>query len=96
MAEEKHFHFAPKCSESGCDHPASFKVGAVWTDGTSRELKNYGLACTEHRHSQLERARKHRAGLRLTEGESVGEVSLFVLEHGRRDTQLSRARDVEP
>ncbi len=91
MAEEKHFHYRPKCSEPNCDQSAAFKVGAVWTDGTRRELKNYGLACEAHRHSQLERARKHRDGLRLADGESVGEVSLFILEPGRRDTDLSRA-----
>jgi len=93
MPEEKYFHYLPKCSEPNCDQPATFKVGAVWTDGTRRELKNYGLACEGHRRSQLERARKHRGGLRLADGESVGEVSLFVLEHGRRDTELSQAPD---
>lgn len=93
MAEENHFHYRPKCSAPNCDQPAAFKVGAVWTDGTSRELKNYGLTCEAHRHSQLERARKHRDGLRLADGESVGEVSLFILEAGRRDTQLSRAAE---
>jgi hypothetical protein len=93
MAEEKHFQYRPKCSEPNCDQPAAFKVGALWTDGTSRELKNYGLSCQEHRRSQLERARKHRAGLRLADGESVGEVSLFFLEPNRRDTELSRTHD---
>ena len=34
MAEEKHFHYRPKCSEPNCDQSAAFKVGAVWTDGT--------------------------------------------------------------
>jgi hypothetical protein len=94
MAEENHFQYRPKCSEPNCDQSAAFKVGALWTDGTSRELKNYGLACETHRLSQLERARKHRAGLRTAEGESVGEVFLFILEPGRRDTDLSRVLDV--
>ena len=91
MTEEKYFHYRPKCSEPNCDEPAAYKVGAVWSDGTSRELKNYGLACEGHRGSQIERARKHRSALRLADGESVGEVSLFVLESGRRDTELSQA-----
>ena len=93
MSEENHFHYRPRCSEPNCNHEASFKVGAVWTDGTSRELKNYGLTCEEHRGSQLERARMHRSGLRLADGESVGEVALFTLEPGRRDTELSRAQE---
>ena len=90
MAEEKHFHYAPKCSDPGCGHPAAYKIGAVWSDGTSRELKNYGLACESHREAQLERARQHRDGLRLAEGESVGQVSLFALKAGRRDSELAK------
>ena len=93
MAEEKSFHYRPKCSEPNCEQPATYKVGAVWTDGTSRELKNYGLTCEEHRGSQLERARKHRDGLRLADGESVGAIALFALDPGRRDTELARVPD---
>jgi hypothetical protein len=96
MAEDRVFHYTPKCSEAGCNRPAVFKVGAVWSDGSSRELKNYGLACEAHRHSQFERARKHRDGLHLADGESVGPVALFVLEAGRRDTELVLAADTSP
>jgi hypothetical protein len=91
MAQEKHFHYQPRCSHPGCARPAAYKIGAVWSDGTSRELKNYGLACEEHRGEQLERAREHRDGLRLADGESVGQVSLFVLEAGKRDSELAVA-----
>jgi hypothetical protein len=89
MAEEKHFQYQPKCSNPGCGQPAAYKIGAVWSDGTSRELKNYGLACEEHRQSQLDRARKHRDGLKLADGESVGQVTLFALAAGRRDSELA-------
>jgi len=91
MAEERVFHYLPQCSVPHCDLPARFKVGATWSDGTSRELKNYGLACELHREAQLDRARRHRDGLRLTDGETVGPVTLFVLEPGRRDTDLPPA-----
>ncbi len=91
MAEARVFHYRPKCSAPGCDQPARFKVGAAWSDGTSRELKNYGLACEAHRQAQLERAERNRAGLRLAEGETVGPITVFVLEPGRRDTQLAQA-----
>jgi hypothetical protein len=94
MAEEKYFHYKPRCSDPNCDQPAVYKVGAVWSDGTSRELKNYGLTCEAHRQSQLERARKHRDGLRLADGESVGQVALFVLDADRRDRDLARVNDV--
>jgi hypothetical protein len=95
MAEEKHFKYAPKCSNPGCGHPAAYKIGAVWTDGTSRELKNYGLACESHRGEQLERARQHRDGLRLADGESVGQVSLFALNAGRRDSELAKVDSLD-
>jgi hypothetical protein len=90
MAETA-FQYRPTCSDPKCKEPAVYKVGAVWSDGTSRELKNYGLACEAHRDSQLARARNHRDGLRLADGESVGPVALFILEPGRRDRDLVQA-----
>jgi hypothetical protein len=91
MAEVIRFHYLPTCSESGCKQPALYKLGAVWSDGTSQELKNYGLACEAHRECQLARAHRHRDGLRLADGETVGPIGLYVLEHGRRDSELNRA-----
>ncbi len=93
MVEETPFHYRPMCSHPDCDQPAVFKVGAVWSDGTSSELKNYGLACEAHRQSQLQRARKNRDGLKLADGETVGPVTLFILEPGRRDTELTQVPD---
>ena len=93
MVEDRPFSYRPKCSHPSCNQPALFKVGAVWSDGTSRELKNYGLTCEAHRMSILERARHSRDGLRLAEGETVGPVALFKLEPGRRDTELVLATD---
>ena len=45
------FRYTPKCSSPRCGKPAVFKVAAPWSNGTSRELKNYGLACEAHRDS---------------------------------------------
>jgi hypothetical protein len=90
MAEKHGFHYSPKCSAPGCLAPAIYKVGAVWSDGSSKELKNYGLACEAHRHAQVKRALEHHDGLKLADGEKVGPVSLYVLEAGRRDTQLTQ------
>jgi hypothetical protein len=89
MADELAFWYRPMCSHPGCNQQALFKIGAVWSDGTSRELKNYGLTCETHRLAQLQRARHNRDGLRLAEGETVGSVALFRLEPGRRDTELA-------
>ena len=84
------FHYRATCSAEGCSNPASFKVAASWSDGTSWELKNYGLACEEHRASQLTRARLHREGLVLADGEVIGEVALFELRANARDAELVR------
>ncbi len=84
------FTYQPVCSVPGCERPAIFKVAAVWSDGTSRELKHYGLACEAHRDEQLARAQASRRKLKLAEGETVGEVGLYQLLPGVRDAELTR------
>jgi hypothetical protein len=93
MARGRRFRYVTGCSANGCDHSAIYKIAAAWSDGTSRELKNYGLACLEHRDSQLERARRRHQALRLSDGESVGPVELYVLRTGCRDTELTTLVD---
>lgn len=92
MAMER-YQYRPVCSVPGCGQPAIYKVGAPWSDGTSRELKNYGLSCERHREAQSERARSHSRGLKLAEGETLGEVCVYRLETGRRDSQLKPATE---
>ena len=87
------FHYQPRCSAPRCNQPAVYKVAAPWSNGTSHELKNYGLACEAHRDSQLALAQLHRQGLSLAEGETVGAVGLYALEPGRRDAELRRLPD---
>ncbi len=87
------FQYEPICSHPGCDRPALYKVASPWSDGTSRELKNYGLACDQHREEQLIRGRNSRKGLALAEGETVGEVGLYQLMPGVRDVELTRLPD---
>ena len=91
--ETKAFHYQPTCSRPDCGQPAVYKVAAPWSNGTSRELKNYGLACEAHRDSQLALAQLHRQGLKLAEGETVGTVGLYQLDPGRRDVELTRLPD---
>ena len=57
MDDSRSFRYRPGCSAPGCDRPALYKIAAIWSDGTSRELKNYGLACENHRDLQLSAAR---------------------------------------
>ena len=96
MACELPFHYRAACFAAGCRNPAVYKIAATWSDGTSRELKNYGLACEAHRVSQLQAARLHHAGLRLSEGETVGPVELYLLISGCRDAHLSRLDGLAP
>jgi hypothetical protein len=91
--EKNTFHYQPRCSAAHCDQPAVYKVAAPWSNGTSRELKNYGLACEAHRDSQLALAQLHRQGLKLAEGETVGQVGLYQLVSGKRDADLQRLPD---
>jgi hypothetical protein len=91
--EKVKFQYSPTCSTPQCGQPATYKVAAPWSNGTSRELKNYGLACEAHREAQLALARQHREGLKLAEGETVGPVGLYQLAPGRRDAELNRIAD---
>ena len=91
--DETTFHYVPKCSAPRCGKPAVFKVAAPWSNGTSHELKNYGLACDAHRDSQLALAQVHRQGLALADGETVGSVGLYHLDPDRRDVELRRLPD---
>lgn len=87
---EEPFHYTPQCSAPGCDRPATLKLGAPWSNGRSHELKNYGLACDQHRDGLLADARRRRQGLALAEGETVGDVGVYRLDPLQRDSLLTR------
>jgi hypothetical protein len=93
MPEGTTFCYRPICSTPDCREPAQFKIAAPWSDGTGRELKNYGLACARHKADQLDRARRHRDALKVTDGETVGPVALFRLAPGRRDSELAQVEE---
>lgn len=82
------FRYTALCSAAGCSAPAVYKLAAAWSDGTSRELKNYGLSCEAHRASLLAAARRRHDALEVSEGETVGPVELYVLSPGLRDREL--------
>jgi hypothetical protein len=96
MEPLRRFPYRPICSAPGCNGTAVYKVGAPWSDGLRRELKNYGLACPVHRDAQLERARANRNGLKLEPGETMGDVRLFLLDPDRRDTALQSVGEDAP
>lgn len=88
MEQDKPFRYRPICSVVHCEEPAHYKIAATWSDGSSRELKSYGLACQAHRDSQLEIARRRHARLRVSDDETVGPVALYLLRSGCRDAEL--------
>ncbi len=90
MEPSRVFRYQPACNAPGCREPAVYKIAAAWSDGTSWELKNYGLACEAHRVSQLELAQGDHQALRQADGETVGPVELYLLRDGCRDAELSR------
>lgn len=91
--DEPAFCYRSRCSHLGCRTSPRFKIAATWVSGSLRELKTYGLACEDHRDELIRRARKHRAGLCLTDEEVVGPVQTYLLEPGRRDGKLACLRD---
>ncbi len=93
VTSETVFHYQPACSAAGCGHAAAYKLAAPWSNGTSHELKTYGLACEAHRDSLLARAQSHRRELALAEGETVGAVGLYSLRAGALDSALVRMPD---
>jgi hypothetical protein len=87
---ERPFRYQPGCGAPGCNTPALYKIAASWSDGSSRELKNYGLACDQHRDQELAAARRRHDRLPRSEHETVAPVELYRLIPGSRD------RDLEP
>jgi hypothetical protein len=83
------------CHARGCSHPAAFKLGAVWADGTTRELKTYSLCCPACLSAELTSARSRRERCRQAPGEQLGPVCVFELKTGTRDRELVRREELE-
>jgi hypothetical protein len=88
MPLEPQFRYRPACSWAGCEAPALYKIAVTWSGGSSRELKNYGLACEEHRDPLFAAALRNHDRLRLAEDETVGPLELYLLRAGCRDAEL--------
>lgn len=94
--DETDFRYATACSDPGCSRPPRYKIAAPWSYGPLRELKNYGLACEEHRDPLLGRARRRREELAVGDDETVGSVEVFALRPGHRDVKLPRLDEPGP
>jgi len=80
---------------AGCGRPAAFKIGAVWADGATRELKAYSLCCAACLPAELASARARREQCRQAPGEELGPVCVFDLRPSTRDRDLVRREDLE-
>ncbi|MDX2037595.1 MAG: hypothetical protein SFX72_13160 [Isosphaeraceae bacterium] len=89
------FRYVPACSAPGCAREAVYKIAAPWSSRAGSELKTYGLACEEHRVSQLMRGRLHRRDLVVADDETVGEVGLYRAAPGAAGSNLERLADFE-
>jgi hypothetical protein len=84
-----------RCYTRGCGKLAVYKIAALWSDGVTQELKTYALSCesclvTWFRHSQ-----DKQKACRLAPGEILDAPGIYSLERGRRDSEISRMRDLE-
>jgi hypothetical protein len=83
------------CSLESCQTPALYKVAAVWSDGTTQELKTYALSCAEHLESQYRMSAQKQLRCRVADGETLSSPQIFQIVQGRRDRELTRLSDLE-
>jgi hypothetical protein len=83
------FRYPVHCGFDGCRVEARYKVAAPWSNGPIKELKTYALACDAHREPLLQSARLRRSTLTLADGELGGDVGVYILACGKRDSDLS-------
>jgi hypothetical protein len=83
------------CYAPGCREPAAFKIASVWSDGVTRELKTYSLACPACLPGLYPSAVAKQAACRLIPGESLERPGVYELQPGSRDRGLVRRTDLE-
>jgi hypothetical protein len=83
------------CYAKGCPREAVFKIAARWSDGVTRELKTYFLACAECLPGLFRMARIKKAECRLAAVETLGDPEVFEMTRGRRDRDLVRRPELE-
>src|SRR2546422_10873715 len=83
------------CYSKDCPNLAVYKIAARWSDGVTHELKTYALCCADCLPDWFCGSRQKQAACRLAKGENLEPPGIFSLERGRRDTEISRLRDLE-
>jgi hypothetical protein len=83
------------CYAKSCSREARYKIAARWSDGVTRELKTYFLACSECLPDLYRTARVKKAACRLAGGETLADPEVFEMRRGARDRELVRRPDLE-
>ena len=83
------------CHARECSREAAFKIAARWSDGVTRELKTYFLACETCVLELYAKALVKKSACRLSAGESLGDPEIFERTRGHRDQQLIRRQELE-
>lgn len=88
--DQSPFTYQPRCSAPGSRESAVYKIAAPWSYGNIRELKTYSLCNEERLEAELARAKAAAAKVVPAEGETYGEVGVYRLTPGVRDSDLTR------
>ena len=83
------------CYAKSCPREAVYKIAARWSDGVTRELKTYFLACADCLPVLYPTAQAKKSACRVAPGETLGEPEVFEMTRGRRDRDLVRRTDLE-
>ena len=83
------------CYWSGCNERALYKIAARWSDSVTEELKTYALSCQDCLPDWFRHSQEKQKACRLAARESLESPGIYLLEHGHRDRQLKRLKDLE-
>ena len=84
-----------RCYAPGCAREAQYKIAARWSDGVTRELKTYFLACADCLPGLYRSAAAKKSACRLAAGETLGDPEVFDVRRGARDRELVRRPELE-
>lgn len=88
--------FTVRCSDPQFKTaPAKYKIAAEWSGGDLTELKTFGFANDECLDSVYLAAVDRAAKIRLSEGESLGEMGIYLMDSRRHDYELQRQPELE-
>ena len=87
--------YAVLCYTPGCGKPAVYKIAARWSDGVTEELKTYALSCQDCLPDWFRHSQEKQKACRLAARESLESPGIYLLEHGHRDRQLKRLKNLE-